>query len=531
MSRVQVGRACVTRIVEFQFELGTTVFRHDSAVGMARQRRPAGAGLLRPGHRQMAHRGADLGRRGRRADRRRGHRRRQRSSAPAHAAARSPEHGFLHAWDSAGIDRGAVDVVINTHIHSDHVGWNTMLDRGNWVPTFPNARYLAPAADYRHFAPDGPAARQSPRTEAEAAQQHGDQLVFADSVAPVDEAGQLVQWADDYQISPSLRLRPAPGHTPGSSVLWLDAGEPAVFVGDITHSPLQVRRPEDPCAFDVDAARRPPPAAGYSPRPRYAGAAVIPAHYPGHGGATIRAVADRFEIDEWLEIESRMSYRVIQWSTGNIGSRALGILLDRNDFDVVGVHAFGSDKVGRDASVLANPASAGPEIGVAATDDVDALIELAPDCVNYMPRAIDYDLVTRMLRSGINVVTTGDFVTGTHHPAELPALRGGGAPGRRDVPGHRIRAGFHQRGRRLPHRRVPKSAQRQARRDIGLHHLSRAGRMEGARIRQAAPRAGDAPRPGDATIRPRLLRDARHDRHDAGCRTRLQGRIRRALRC
>jgi hypothetical protein len=117
-----------------------------------------------------------------------------------------------------------------------------------------------------------------------------------------------------------------------------------------------------------------------------------------------------------------MSYRVIQWSTGNIGCRALGILLDRSDFDVVGVHSFGSDKVGRDASVLANPASTGPEIGVAATDDVDALIELAPDCINYMPRAIDYDLVTRMLRSGINVVTTGDFVTGTHHPADLPAL-------------------------------------------------------------------------------------------------------------
>ncbi|WP_156745117.1 dihydrodipicolinate reductase [Mycobacterium sp. 1165178.9] len=120
-------------------------------------------------------------------------------------------------------------------------------------------------------------------------------------------------------------------------------------------------------------------------------------------------------------------YRVVQWSTGNIGSRALGILLDRDDLDVVGVHAFGSDKVGRDAGALAGRAP----IGVAATADVDALIELRPDCVNYMPRVIDYELVIRMLRSGINVVTTGDFLTGTHHPAELPALeeaaRQGGA--------------------------------------------------------------------------------------------------------
>src|SRR5947209_12513495 len=111
-------------------------------------------------------------------------------------------------------------------------------------------------------------------------------------------------------------------------------------------------------------------------------------------------------------------YRVVQWSTGNIGTRALGALLDRDDFDVVGVHAFGSGKVGRDAGELADQAP----VGVAATDDVDALIALRPDCVNYMPRAIDYDLVTTMLRSGINVVTTGDFVTGTHHPVELPAL-------------------------------------------------------------------------------------------------------------
>ncbi|OBK36022.1 dihydrodipicolinate reductase [Mycobacterium sp. 1245111.1] len=111
-------------------------------------------------------------------------------------------------------------------------------------------------------------------------------------------------------------------------------------------------------------------------------------------------------------------YQVVQWSTGNIGTRALGILLDRDDFDVVGVHAFSGDKVGRDAGVLADRSPT----GVPATSDVDALLDLAPDCVNYMPRAIDYDLVAGMLRRGINVVTTGDFLTGTHHPVELPML-------------------------------------------------------------------------------------------------------------
>ncbi|OBH86138.1 MBL fold metallo-hydrolase [Mycobacterium sp. E2989] len=201
--------------------------------------------------------------------------------------------GFLAALEAAGVDRTAVDVVVNTHIHSDHVGWNTRRENDAWVPTFPNARYLVPAADYRHFCPDGPAG-----------QDPGDQLVFADSVAPVDAAGQLVQWSDEHQISRSLRLRAAPGHTPGSSVLWLDAGRPAAFVGDLTHSPLQLRRPGDACAFDVDA-----PAAAVTRRRIFTEAvqtkaAVIPAHYPGHGGATIRAVADQFDIDRWLDFES-----------------------------------------------------------------------------------------------------------------------------------------------------------------------------------------------------------------------------------
>jgi 2,4-diaminopentanoate dehydrogenase len=131
-------------------------------------------------------------------------------------------------------------------------------------------------------------------------------------------------------------------------------------------------------------------------------------------------------------------YRVVQWSTGNIGRRALGILLDRDDLDVVGVHAFGSDKVGCDAGMLAGR----PPIGIAATSDVDALIELAPDCVNYMPRVIDHELVARLLRRGINVVTTGDFLTGTHHPAERAALEVATQEGRATFLGTGFEPGF-----------------------------------------------------------------------------------------
>lgn len=131
-------------------------------------------------------------------------------------------------------------------------------------------------------------------------------------------------------------------------------------------------------------------------------------------------------------------YRVVQWSTGNIGKRALGILFDRSDFDVVGVHALGAEKVGRDAGALADR----PPNGVTATSDVDALLDLAPDCISYMPRAIDYELVEKMLRRGINVVTTGDFLTGTHHPAELPALEDAAQRGRATFLGTGFEPGF-----------------------------------------------------------------------------------------
>jgi glyoxylase-like metal-dependent hydrolase (beta-lactamase superfamily II) len=207
---------------------------------------------------------------------------------------------FLGALSRAGVNADEVDVVVNTHLHTDHVGWNTRLDQragaqrpgdsssGDWVPTFPNARYLIPEADYRFFAPDGPGASEGAR------------IVFEDSVIPV--ADQMELWSDDLRISESLRLRPAAGHTPGSSVLWLDAGKLAVFVGDLTHCPIQIPRPDDPCGFDVD------PAAAAVARKRVfteasrSRATVIPAHYPGRGGATLVARGDRFEVDDWLEL-------------------------------------------------------------------------------------------------------------------------------------------------------------------------------------------------------------------------------------
>jgi len=207
---------------------------------------------------------------------------------------------FLGSLRAAGVEPDAVDVVVNTHIHSDHVGWNTMRRGDGWVPTFPNARYVMPEADYRYFHPDNAEQWAAPRDEAEAGRQSGWRIMFADSIFPVED--QIELWSDDLALCDSLRVRPAPGHTPGSSVLWLDAGKPAVFVGDLTHCPIQLHRPADPCAFDEDfeaAAVTRKRVLTEASRRR---AAVIPAHYPGHGGATVVARGDAFMVDDWLEL-------------------------------------------------------------------------------------------------------------------------------------------------------------------------------------------------------------------------------------
>jgi glyoxylase-like metal-dependent hydrolase (beta-lactamase superfamily II) len=207
---------------------------------------------------------------------------------------------FLDALRAAGVEPDSVDVVVNTHIHSDHVGWNTMRDGDDWAPTFPNARYVMPEADYRHFHPDNADNWSAPRTEADAARQAGWRIMFADSIVPVEE--QMELWSEDHQLGESLRLRPAPGHTPGSSVLWLDAGKPAVFVGDLTHCPIQMHRPMDPCAFDDDFAMATVTRKRVLTEASRRRAAVIPAHYPGRGGATVVARGDTFMVDDWLEL-------------------------------------------------------------------------------------------------------------------------------------------------------------------------------------------------------------------------------------
>lgn len=199
---------------------------------------------------------------------------------------------------AAGVRPEDVDVVVNTHIHYDHVGWNTRLRDGDWVPTFPNATYLIPRADATYFDPRNAHRRPAPRTERDRVRREGSLLVYADSVAPV--LGRAVLWEGSHRIDRNLTLEPAPGHTPGSSVLRLSSGtDRAVFVGDLLHSPVQIVAPEHSSCFCEDPAQAAATRRQVLERAADQRELVIPAHFGGSGAAEVRRDGSRFAVHRW----------------------------------------------------------------------------------------------------------------------------------------------------------------------------------------------------------------------------------------
>ena len=149
---------------------------------------------------------------------------------------------YLEDLAAAGYDPDAADVVLCTHLHFDHVGWNTRERNGRWVPTFPNARYLFSKREYRHW--------EKVRKDGDG---HGHFDHFVDAIDPVVEAG-LVDLIDDaHQVCKEVSLFPTPGHTPGHvSVLIRSRGQEAVITGDLMHHPIQLIRPDLPVNADTD---------------------------------------------------------------------------------------------------------------------------------------------------------------------------------------------------------------------------------------------------------------------------------------
>ena len=151
---------------------------------------------------------------------------------------------FLDDLNAAGFPPDSIDTVLCTHLHVDHVGWNTRLVGGRWVPTFPKARYLFGMREYAYW--------RDHSTEPDKA------AIFRDSVAPIMEAGQADLIASDAHICEEITLIPTPGHSPGHVSLHIrSAGEEAVLTGDVAHHPCQMAHLDWSSTADSDPQQSP----------------------------------------------------------------------------------------------------------------------------------------------------------------------------------------------------------------------------------------------------------------------------------
>ena len=145
---------------------------------------------------------------------------------------------FLEKLEAAGPGVDAIDAVVCTHLHIDHVGWNTRLVDGKWEPTFKNARYLVGRTEWEHWQKEDDADTRQ---------------ILTDSVRPIFDAGQVDLVESDHRLCDEIWLEPTPGHTPGHvSVRISSKGEDAVITGDLMHHPSQAAHPEWCAVVDVD---------------------------------------------------------------------------------------------------------------------------------------------------------------------------------------------------------------------------------------------------------------------------------------
>jgi glyoxylase-like metal-dependent hydrolase (beta-lactamase superfamily II) len=163
---------------------------------------------------------------------------------------------FLEDLAAAGYPRESIDVVLCTHLHFDHIGWNTMLVDGEWVPTFPKARYLVSADEHHHSL--------ELMTETNGGQDATPWIAmeldaFVQSIQPIERAGLLELVGGEHRICDEVSLTPTPGHSPGHvSVVIRSRGEEAVITGDATHHPAQLAHPDWGAGvdFDIEAAAK-----------------------------------------------------------------------------------------------------------------------------------------------------------------------------------------------------------------------------------------------------------------------------------
>lgn len=183
----------------------------------------------------------------------------------------------------AGFQEDAFDTVLCTHMHVDHVGWNTYLRDDEWLPTFRNARYLYSRDEWRHW-------------QTESQEEYGP--VIEDSVQPIFDLGLADLVDSKHQVSDEIQLVPTPGHTPGHVSVYIKSrGEEAIITGDIFHHPCQIAHPTWCATADSDqeAALRTRQAflTEYSDRP----VLCIGTHFAGVTAGKLVSDGDTYRLD------------------------------------------------------------------------------------------------------------------------------------------------------------------------------------------------------------------------------------------
>ncbi|MFI9809473.1 MBL fold metallo-hydrolase [Streptomyces sp. NPDC052301] len=193
---------------------------------------------------------------------------------------------FLGRLAAAGFPPESVDLVITTHLHTDHVGWNTRLAGEDWVPTFPNARYLTSRTEWDHWA----------ATDLDEARRQ----MFRDSVTPIRDAGQydLVDvHAQGYEVAQGVLLIPAPGHTPGQVAVELRGSDRrALITGDSIHHPVQLSHPHVSSCVDIDPAQAIRTRARLLDALADTDALLLGTHFPRPTAGTVRRETGRYRL-------------------------------------------------------------------------------------------------------------------------------------------------------------------------------------------------------------------------------------------
>ncbi|WP_028534363.1 MBL fold metallo-hydrolase [Paludibacterium yongneupense] len=186
---------------------------------------------------------------------------------------------FLQRLEAAGVRPDDVDHVLLTHLHADHVGWNTHLVDGRWLATFRNARYVLPQGEVDYFGTPASANRR---------------IVFDDSVAPVIEAGQAVTIGlEGGDYLDGFHFHPTPGHSAGHmSISLTSRGETAIFSGDVMHSPVQVYRPTWNSVFCAEQERARESRRWLLEFAATNRAAVFTAHFPQSSAGLVQHTGD-----------------------------------------------------------------------------------------------------------------------------------------------------------------------------------------------------------------------------------------------